>query len=298
MSFAPKQTKCKSQAAAAWESAVLLLLVVLVLVVVVLAGCTAQPRIDTRYHAVSQDSRVQFIVLHYTEIDFARSLHRLTEEEVSSHYLINDQPPTIYRLVDENQRAWHAGTSYWQGFTHLNSSSIGIEIVNLGKGGNPSAAYPEYPQQQIEQVIVLVRDVERRHGVRPDRVLGHSDIQPITKQDPGPRFPWYELALAGLIVWPDPEAVAAERVRYGKDLPAVLWFQQRLKAHGFDVPPHGVLDDVTRAALSAFQMKYRPARYDGVPDEETAALLEVCTRPGGWVLRGADGQWHPYRVPQ
>jgi N-acetylmuramoyl-L-alanine amidase len=263
-----------------------------------MVGCTAQMKINTRYHAASQDSRVQFIVLHYTEIDFAHSLHRLTKEEVSSHYLINDQPATNYRLVDENQRAWHAGPSYWQGYTHLNSSSIGIEIVNAGNGGNPSAAYAEYPEQQIERVIELVRDVERRHGVRPDRVLGHSDIQPLTKQDPGPRFPWYELALAGLIVWPDPAAVAAARVRYGQELPAVVWVQQRLAAHGFDLPQQGQLDDATRAALSAFQMKYRPARYDGVPDAETAALLEVCTRPGGWVLKGADGQWRPYQVPE
>jgi N-acetylmuramoyl-L-alanine amidase len=83
----------------------------LVFIVAVMVGCTAQPKIDSRYHAVSQDSRVQFIVLHYTEVDFARSLNRLTKEEVSSHYLINDQPPTVYRLVEENQRAWHAGPS-------------------------------------------------------------------------------------------------------------------------------------------------------------------------------------------
>jgi N-acetylmuramoyl-L-alanine amidase len=263
-----------------------------------MVGCSAQPKIDTRYHAVSQDSRVQFIVLHYTEIDFARSLHRLTEEEVSSHYLVNDGPPTIYRLVDEDRRAWHAGPSYWQGYTHLNSSSIGIEIVNSGNGGDPNAGYAEYPGQQIEQVIELVRDVQRRHGVRPDRVLGHSDVQPLTKQDPGPRFPWYQLALAGLIVWPDPDAVAAARLRYGQELPALLWFQQRLAAHGFEVRQNGQLDDATRASLSAFQMKYRPARYDGVPDAETAALLEVCTRPGGWVLKGVDGQWHSYQTPQ
>jgi N-acetylmuramoyl-L-alanine amidase len=262
-----------------------------------MVGCTAQPKIDTRYHAVSQDSRVQFIVLHYTEIDFAGSLHRLTKEEVSSHYLVNDVPPTIYRLVDERQRAWHAGPSYWQGYTHLNSSSIGIEIVNLGNGGDTTGAYAEYPEQQIEQVTELVRDIQRRHGVRPDRVLGHSDIQPLSKQDPGPRFPWYRLALAGLIVWPNADAVAAARVRYGQELPAVAWFQQRLKAHGFDVPQNGEFDEVTRITLRVFQMKYRPVRYDGVPDAETAALLEVCTRPGGWDLKGVDGQWHPYQAP-
>jgi N-acetylmuramoyl-L-alanine amidase len=268
------------------------------LAVAALVGCSVQPKIDTSYHAVSQDSRVQFIVLHYTEIDFAHSLHRLTKEEVSSHYLINDEPPTIYRLVDESQRAWHAGPSYWQGYTHLNSSSIGVEIVNLGNGGDPSTDYAQYPERQIEQVIELVRDVERRHGVRPDRVLGHSDIQPLTKQDPGPSFPWYQFALAGLIVWPDPDAVAAARVRFGQEVPAVLWFQERLRAHGFDVPQNGQLDKVTRSSLSAFQMKYRPARYDGEPDAETAALLEVCTRPGGWVLRGEDGQWHAYKAPE
>lgn len=147
----------------------------------VMSGCTGPLTIDTHYRAVSQDSRVQFIVLHYTEIDFAHSLHRLTKEEVSSHYLVNDRPPTVYRLVDEDRRAWHAGPSFWKGYTHLNSNSIGIEIVNLGNGGDPNASYEEYPQPQIKQVIELVRDIERRHGVRPDRVLGHSDIQPLTK---------------------------------------------------------------------------------------------------------------------
>ncbi len=268
------------------------------LAVATFSGCTVQPRIDTQYHAVSQDSRVQFIVLHYTEIDFAQSLHRLTQEEVSSHYLINTAPPTIYRLVDEDRRAWHAGPSYWQGYTHLNSNSVGIEIVNLGNRGDPNAAYEEYPAAQIKQVIDLVRDIERRHGVRPDRVLGHSDIQPLTKQDPGPRFPWYELALAGLIVWPDPAAVAAARAHFEKELPAVQWFQQRLRTHGFDVPQNNQLDEATRASLSAFQMKYRPARYDGVPDGETAALLQVCTQSGGWLLRSEDGQWRPFVAPQ
>src|SRR5258708_4500645 len=190
------------------------------LTVATLVGCTAQPKIDTRYHAGAQDSRVQFIVLHYTEIDFARSLHRLTKEEVSSHYLIGVEPPTIYGLVDESRRAWHAGPSYWQGYTHLNSSSIGIEIVNRGNGGDPSAVYAQYPEQQIKQVIGLVRDGERRHGVRPDRVLGHSDIQPLTKQDPGPRFPWDELAQAGPIAWPDPGALSPAPPHHANELPA------------------------------------------------------------------------------
>src|ERR1700733_11889304 len=159
-----------SSAAGGWEVTGLLLLIAVVLIVAGLLGCTAQPKIDAQYHAVSQDSRVQFIVLHYTEIDFERSLHRLTQEEVSSHYLIDADPPTVYRLVDENRRAWHAGPSYWLGFTHLNSNSIGIEIVNLGNSGDTNAPYAEYPAAQIQRVIELVRDIEARHGVRPDRV--------------------------------------------------------------------------------------------------------------------------------
>src|SRR6185295_13480991 len=96
-----------------------------------LAGCVSGLPIDTRYHAVSQNSRVQFIILHFTGEDFATSLDILTKQDVSSHYLV-DQDTTIYRLVDEDQRAWHAGKSFWQGQTALNSASIGIEIVNLG----------------------------------------------------------------------------------------------------------------------------------------------------------------------
>ena len=104
--------------------------VCLALCLALLAGCASGPRIDTRYNAVGQNSRVQYIVLHYTSTDLARSLQLLTEGEVSSHYLIGDSPATIYRLVDEDRRAWHAGVSQWQGRTWLNGTSIGIELVN------------------------------------------------------------------------------------------------------------------------------------------------------------------------
>ena len=146
-------------------------------------------------------------------------------------------------------------------------------------------------------MIELVRDIEHRHAIRPDRVLGHSDIQPLTKQDPGPNFPWYRLALAGLIVWPDTDAVSAARTRYEQSLPPLQWFQKRLALHGFNVPVTGTLDAITRASLIAFQMKYRPARYDGSPDAETAVLLEICTQPGGWRLMGSDGRWRPDMAP-
>ncbi|MFG5410865.1 N-acetylmuramoyl-L-alanine amidase [Piscinibacter sakaiensis] len=250
--------------------------------------------IDRRYSAASQDSRVQFIVLHYTDGELGPSLDILTRGPVSSHYLVDRDPPTIYQLVDETRRAYHAGASSWEGVTALNASSIGIEIVNDGYQGDRFGPYQPYPPAQIDAVIALVRDIAQRHGVRPNRIVGHSDIAPTRKQDPGPMFPWRRLADAGLVPWPDEAQVAAERPRFEAALPPTGWFQERLARHGFALPQDGLFDEATRDALSAFQMKYRPARYDGQPDAETAALLEVVNRPGGLWILGGDGRREPF----
>lgn len=262
-----------------------------------LAGCAGGPRIVDRPGAVAQDSRVQFIVLHYTEGDFDEAYSTLTQGNVSSHYLVDREPPTIFRLVPEERRAWHAGLSSWQGHTALNAASIGIEIVNRGYLADKTGPYAPYPDAQIDRVIELVRDIARRHAVRPDRIIGHSDIAPSRKVDPGPMFPWARLAAEGLIPWPDPRQVEARRSRFdaGDALPEVAWFQSRLALHGFQVPQHGRLDGPTRDALVAFQMKYRPARYDGEPDVDSAALLDVVTSPGGLLIVGPDRQQRPYR---
>lgn len=246
-----------------------------------LAGCASTTpggvAIDTRHTARGQDSRVLFLVLHYTVGDLGASLRVLTEGAVSAHYLVSDEsPPRIYRLVDETQRAWHAGNSAWQGHRLLNASSIGIEIVNPGPRWGPEGrVFEPFAEAQIDVLIPLVRDIVRRHGIRPDRIVGHSDVQPQTKQDPGPAFPWRRLADAGLIAWPDAARVAAAQPPYELLPPDAAWYQQRLAALGYDVPAHGRLDTATRNVVAAFQMKYRPARYDGQPDAETAALLQV-----------------------
>lgn len=255
--------------------------------IALLAGCAqtgpvaSGPAIDaTTYRAKGQDSRVQFLILHYTDEDMARSARILTEQAVSAHYLLSDEtPPRIYRLVDEDRRAWHAGASFWGGSANLNSASIGIEIVNAGghKQADGSLRFAPYPAAQMDLLVELVRDIMARHQIKPERVLGHSDIAPQRKIDPGPLFPWQRLGEAGLIAWPDAAKVAAVRPVFEAQLPGVAWFQEALAKHGFQVEPHGRLDAATRRVIAAFQMKYRPARYDGQPDAETAALLQALT---------------------
>ncbi len=244
------------------------------------AGCASGPRLDTSYTSAGQESRVQFLVLHYTVGDFPSALKILTQGPVSSHYLVRDDPPTVYRLVDESRMGWHAGVSSWKGYTQLNASSIGIEIVNLAVEGPPETGYwPEFPKAQMDAVVELVKDIVKRHQIRPDRIVGHSDIAPQRKMDPGPKFPWKRLADEGLIPWPDAAAVALRRPAFEARLPDAEWFQQKLERHGFAVPRTGELDAATRKVVSAFQMKYRPARFDGTPDAETAALLDVLVDP-------------------
>jgi N-acetylmuramoyl-L-alanine amidase len=242
-----------------------------------LAGCSSGPSIDKQYVSANQDSREQVVVLHYTSADFPRSLQLLTHGEVSAHYLIDREPAKIYQLVDENRRAWHAGQSSWKGRTWLNSSSIGIEMINPGYRLDDQGRrvwYP-YPDEQIDELIVLLKDILQRHGLGPDAVVGHSDIAPQRKVDPGPLFPWKRLAEAGLTRWPDAGSVARAQAVYANALPDATWFQTELAKFGYEVPQTGLWDEATRNVIAAFQMRYRQSLYDGNPDAETAALLWV-----------------------
>lgn len=264
-----------------------------------LCACSAI-RYDNSLPSKNFDSRVLFIVIHYTAGDFDRSVRLLTGAEkrnpsadVSAHYLVGEQPARVYQLVDERDRAWHAGKSYWMGNANLNSSSIGIEIVNKGMVIGPDGApyFVPYNPKQIELVIDLVHDIAARHHIRPDRILGHSDIQPQHKQDPGPEFPWHRLFDEGLIPWPDEDAVRSKQALYAAQLPSPAWFQDKLGKLGFDFSAgiSGMLDEQTRNVVEAFQMKYRPTKFDGVLDAETAALLDVVTSPGGLLIKQRDG---------
>lgn len=247
----------------------------LLIALFLLAGCTSGPRIDTSYRSDGQSSRIQYVVVHYTSADLPRSLELLTHGEVSAHYLISAGPVKTYGLVDENRRAWHAGVSQWQGRTWLNASSIGIELVNPGYEKQPDGTlrWIAYDDAQIDALIVLLQDIVKRHALPLGSIVGHSDIAPQRKTDPGPMFPWKRLADAGLVAWPDAQLAARYQAQFEQALPSILWWQQQLATQGYEVPQHGVLDGPTRRVIGAFQMKYRPARFDGEPDAQTAALL-------------------------
>lgn len=242
-----------------------------------LAGCAGPApgtlNIDRSIQAVSHSSRVSVVVLHYTVADTPRSLEILSKRNVSSHYLITDEtPPKVYQLVDESRRAWHAGESEWYGRSDLNAASIGIEIVNSGP---TDQGWQPYSPAQINTLITLLRDIVARHQIHARNIVGHSDIAPQRKQDPGPAFPWKQLADAGLGRWYDEAQAQRLTEQYRRrPLPSILVIQEKLRRAGYPVPATGVLDRVTERVISAFQMRYRPARHDGKPDAETLAILD------------------------
>src|SRR5688572_12413625 len=200
---------------------------------------------------------ISMVVLHYTGMRtggeaLERMLH--AEAEVSAHYMI-EEDGTVFRLVDENKRAWHAGRSFWRGITDINSASIGIEIINPGH----EFGYRPFPDQQMDSLVPLVADIVRRHKIIPPNVVGHSDIAPERKQDPGELFDWAKLARLGLAM-PRP----TER------LIDPMWtdggFLLALERYGYDVRK-------PKDAVIAFQRRFRPELLDGVIDGETRAIL-------------------------
>jgi N-acetylmuramoyl-L-alanine amidase len=212
------------------------------------------------------------IVLHYTGMPTAEAALRwltVPESEVSSHYFIFEDG-RILQLVPEARRAWHAGKSFWKGETDSNSRSIGIEIANAGHPGG----LPDFPDAQIGAVIALCRDIASRRRIAPDMVLGHSDIAPVRKVDPGERFPWERLAAAGVGHYVEPVPIAGGRFfQRGDGGPPVEALQAMLALYGYDVPVSGEFCDRTAGAVEAFQRHFRRERVDGVADASTIETL-------------------------
>jgi N-acetylmuramoyl-L-alanine amidase len=199
------------------------------------------------------DTPIDMLVLHYTGMKTAEdALTRLCDPaaKVSAHYLI-DEDGTVWRLVGEDRRAWHAGQAVWRGHADVNGRSIGIELVNPGH----EFGYRDFPGAQMRALIALARDILARHPIPAGNVVGHSDVAPARKQDPGELFDWRGLAQAGVGRWP-----SAVKPRGGDPL-------AQLAEYGYD------LDDPP-ATIRAFQRHFRPARIDGAMDGECRALLD------------------------
>ncbi|MCA1940532.1 MAG: N-acetylmuramoyl-L-alanine amidase [Caenispirillum bisanense] len=213
--------------------------------------------------------RVDMLVLHYTGMRSAQdALKRLCDKssDVSAHWLV-EEDGTLHCLVPEGRRAWHAGVSSWRGRTDINSRSIGVEIVNPGH----EFGYRPFPAVQIEAVIGLCRDILARHpGIPARNVVGHSDVAPLRKEDPGELFDWKRLAAEGVGLWPVP-AEAVPTAQPG----SIAEVQAALADIGYAVPRSGALDEATSKAIIAFQRHYRPADLSGMPDAETWALIQA-----------------------
>ncbi len=209
---------------------------------------------------------VDMLILHYTGMrSAAAALDRLcsAEAKVSAHYLI-DEDGTAWRLVPEERRAWHAGISCWAGRRDINGASIGIELVNPGH----EFGYRPFPERQMAALERLARGILARHPIPPRHVLGHSDVAPQRKADPGELFDWSRLARAGIGLWPD----FAARTSPAADIAEM---QAMLAAIGYETPQTGVLDEATRQVVLAFQRHFRPSRCDGAPDAETLQRIAV-----------------------
>ena len=206
------------------------------------------------------------LVIHYTGMESCEAaLHRLCDPaaKVSAHYLI-DEDGTTYALVDEVHRAWHAGAASWRGVRDVNGHAIGVEIVNPGH----DLGYRDFPEAQMSSLVALAGEIVARHGIPAVGVVGHSDVAPARRKDPGERFDWRRLAAAGVGLWP------GQRGNAGAPEPAIAVVQEKLGRLGYELEVSGTIDAATKAVITALQRHFRQDRVDGAADEETLAVLD------------------------
>jgi N-acetylmuramoyl-L-alanine amidase len=222
------------------------------------------PNFDDR----PEGAAIDMLILHYTGMATAENaISRLCDPaaKVSAHYVI-DRKGCISVLVAEEKRAWHAGLSWWEGRPKTNDRSIGIELVNPGH----EFGYVPFTDDQIAALIELARGILSRHPILPRRVIGHSDVAPARKTDPGELFPWKLLAENGIGLWPNlypPLEGGSENPSAAKDFPG-----RGLARFGYGVPPS--VDVPLETVIAAFQRHFRPSRIDGAWDGECEALLD------------------------
>jgi len=225
--------------------------------------------INTQYPSENFNERplepIQFLILHYTAAPLQNALNALTQKgNTSSHYLVPElkinNRRIVYQLVEENKRAWHAGVSAWDNKINLNNTSIGIEIVNLGFTYNhetKKTTWFPYPEEQIDTLILLCQNIIQRHNILPQHVLGHADVAPGRKFDPGLLFPWQKLAQYGIGAWVDEEEIKELSHNISEPKNRAQW-QEKLQDYGYNINITNKKDAQTLAVLNAFQMHFRP----------------------------------------
>lgn len=231
------------------------------------------PNFDARQCAISH------IILHYTDMaDCDAALARLCDEasKVSAHYLIC-RNGSVVQLVDEAARAWHAGVSFWRGESDMNSASIGIELDH--DGPNEAGAMAAFPTAQMAALAGLLADITARHKFDPQNILGHSDIAPGRKSDPGEAFDWAALHRAGFGLWLDNVSIEdVPPLALGSSDKAVQPLQKALAAFGYQITADGHYGAATKAVIAAFQRHFRASKVDGVADAETQSLIYAYCR--------------------
>lgn len=251
---------------------------------------TAKPAgykvVKTYFPAIAQNFRQRYLILHYTALPDDKSVTVLTQQGVSSHYLVNNTGDNqIYQLVDENKRSYHAGVSAWRNDKNLNDTSIGIEIVNTGftTDGTGKRVFAPFSDEQVKKVAALAKDIVTRYQIPATNVLAHADIAPTRKQDPGPMFPWKKLYDEYQIgMWYDEAAKQNFLTLAQTDLAAkyndasfIFGIQTALQKFGYALEFSGRWDDATKKTIEAFQYHFRPQNYDGIMDAETWAILQA-----------------------
>lgn len=225
------------------------------------------PSYDNRGEAVSM------IVLHYTGMPSTdASLGRLCNSmsQVSCHYLVGETG-NVFRLVNEDRRAWHAGEAHWRGETDINARSIGIELQNPGHQGG----YKNFADPQIHMLIDMLRDILSRYDIPARNIVGHAEIAPMRKDDPGERFPWQRLAESDIGLWHGLSTNAGGASVDWSDIAAVTELQEKLIALGFDLVPYGTYSTETEAAVKAFQRHWQQGHASGMADQQTVAILDA-----------------------
>lgn len=223
-------------------------------------------------------SVIDTLVLHYTGMKNAtEALQRLCnpEAEVSAHYLI-DEAGIIYQLVEPKKRAWHAGQGCWRGNDNINNSSIGIELVNPGH----EFGYHHFPEAQMAALIILCQQLISTYPIPSFNVVGHSDIAPLRKQDPGELFNWKELADHGVGLWADLTCSANDYTPLTLHKREIIALQQKLFAFGYGIAATGIEDSLTKATITAFKRHFCPInlndRWDIAADKLLTALSNLC----------------------